>query len=69
VTLAVGSRGPAVASAQRALIARGIAVVGGADGVFGRYTESAVKTFQQRSALPVTGRVDVVTARLLGLTA
>jgi peptidoglycan hydrolase-like protein with peptidoglycan-binding domain len=69
VELAVGSRGPSVASAQRALIARGIAVVGGADGVFGRYTESAVKTFQQRSALPVTGRVDVVTARLLGLTA
>jgi peptidoglycan hydrolase-like protein with peptidoglycan-binding domain len=57
--LKIGSRGPAVASAQRAL---GIP----ADGVFGRQTRRAVRTFQRAHGLLVDGVIGPVTGGALG---
>jgi murein DD-endopeptidase MepM/ murein hydrolase activator NlpD len=62
-----GERGDRVAALQRALIAAGIEVPGGADGVFGAQTAGAVMTFQRREGLTVTGVVDATTASRLGL--
>ena len=64
--LVSGSNGPAVEDLQRTLNARlkpspGLAV----DGDFGPNTEKAVRRFQQLNKLPVTGRVDAATMRLL----
>lgn len=59
--LRTGSRGPAVAAAQRAL---GI----GADGVFGPQTRRAVKQFQRGHGLEVDGVIGPVTARALGVS-
>jgi peptidoglycan hydrolase-like protein with peptidoglycan-binding domain len=66
-TLRRGDRGTQVAVVQRALIRRGYSLPGGADGVFGRYTESVVKRFQTRHGLRPTGAVDRRTARRLGV--
>lgn len=63
----LGDRGDAVRALQNALIARGIKVPGGADGIFGRATETALGTFQTSIGLPATGSVDAVTAFALGL--
>jgi len=57
--LKIGSRGPAVAAAQRAL---GIP----ADGVFGRQTRRAVRTFQRAHGLLVDGVIGPVTRGALG---
>ena len=57
--LKIGSRGPAVAAAQRAL---GIP----ADGVFGRQTRHAVRTFQRAHGLLVDGVIGPVTGGALG---
>ena len=56
-----------MASAQRAMMARGIYVRGGATGVFEGWTKNAVINFQKRNGLPVTGIIDHGTARKLGL--
>jgi peptidoglycan hydrolase-like protein with peptidoglycan-binding domain len=64
----IGDRGPQVADLQRALIAAGIPVPGGADGVFGSMTAGAVIAFQRQNGLPVNGVVDAAVAALLGLT-
>ncbi len=63
--LTVGDRGERVASVQRALMAAGLSIRGGADGVFGTATQNAVRTFQRQQGLPVTGTVDVATLRAL----
>ncbi len=55
--LARGSRGPEVADVQRKLMAAGIQVAGGADGIFGAATEAAVKQFQRTHGLVQDGRV------------
>lgn len=60
-----GMRGPAVAQLQRRLVAAGIPVKGGADGIYGPATAAAVATFQQRHRLPVTGTVDAFTGGVL----
>jgi peptidoglycan DL-endopeptidase CwlO len=60
--LRLGSRGKAVRVLQQRL---GLP----ADGVFGRRTVRAVKRFQRRHGIKVTGRVGDVTRGALGLTA
>ena len=62
-----GDRGAEVKAVQQALIEKGITVAGGADGVFGPATRSAVTTFQAQQGLAQTGLVDDATARALGL--
>lgn len=66
-SIAQGARGAAVKAVQQALIAAGIAVPGGADGIFGAATASAVKRFQQAKGLIATGAVDQQTAAALGV--
>lgn len=63
--LARGSRGPAVADLQRALMAAGLQVAGGADGIFGPATEAALKRFQASKGLAQTGAVGPQTAAAL----
>ena len=62
-----GDRGESVRKLQRALIAAGVNVRGGADGVFGQSTSTAVKTFQSAKGLIASGDIDPSTAFLLGL--
>ena len=62
-------RGQRVVALQQALINAGIAVRGGADGVFGSATAAAVMAFQRAKGLPASGKVDAATAGALGLTA
>ena len=68
VGLAQGSTGADVVTLQNALIAAGVTVPGGADGVFGPATKSALTAYQSRSGLATTGTVDEATAAALGLT-
>lgn len=61
-TLSLGSRGPAVVAAQQAL---GIP----ADGIFGRATRRAVRSFQRSHGLTVDGVIGPRTAATLGTPA
>ena len=63
----LGDKGQVVRSLQRALIAQGISVSGGVDGIFGQATLNAVKTFQSNKGLIASGEVNSTTAFLLGL--
>ena len=66
--LVPGAEGEVVAAVQEALIAAGVEVDGGADGVYGNDTMAAVAEYQRRNdALQETGAVDVATARSLGV--
>jgi murein DD-endopeptidase MepM/ murein hydrolase activator NlpD len=56
-----------VRTLQNALIARGITVKGGADGVFGVATQIAITTFQGQNGLGSSGALDAPTAAALGL--
>lgn len=67
VLVRIGDRNTQVAAVQRALIAQGVAVRGGADGFFGPATLAAVRLFQERRGLAPTGEVNATTAHLLGL--
>jgi peptidoglycan hydrolase-like protein with peptidoglycan-binding domain len=62
-----GDRTPQVKQLQTLLIAAGINVRGGADGIFGSGTEAAVKDYQGRRGLTVNGMADTPTATLLGM--
>ena len=64
-----GDRSEQVARVQQLLMAAGITVRGGADGVFGPGTEAAVKQYQGIRGLPVSGLVDDPTAVALGIVA
>lgn len=66
VPMAVGTRGEAVRTVQRALRSTGITVT--ADGIFGPRTRQAVVSFQQARGLTSSGQVDVATVSALGLT-
>lgn len=63
--LRYGSLGSDVKQLQQLLIDRGIRVRGGADGVFGTATQSALKEFQASKGLPQSGTVDDATAGAL----
>lgn len=65
--LNVGQQGDVVRTLQRALIAAGIKVNGGADGVFGAATTAAVANYQRAMSIAATGVVDTLTAQFLGL--
>ncbi len=67
--VALGQRGDAVKRLQRALIAAGVTVRGGADGVFGVATTNAVTSYQRAMSIAATGQVDTLTAQFLGLVA
>lgn len=60
-----GAQGPDVSALQQALIDAGVPVSGGADGVFGPATRSAVTSFQNDRGLSATGVVDSATAEAL----
>jgi cell wall-associated NlpC family hydrolase len=66
--LGLGSRGPAVAQVQQAIIAMGWPLARGADGVFAASTQRALMAIQRANGLIVTGSMNIATARLLGLT-
>jgi peptidoglycan hydrolase-like protein with peptidoglycan-binding domain len=65
--LGQGARGDAVRAVQQALVNQGVAVPGGADGIFGAGTAAALKQFQSSKGLSATGTVDQATALALGL--
>lgn len=69
LVITVGERGEAVVRLQRALIAAGVTVRGGADGVFGPATTNAIITYQRAVSIAATGQVDTLTAQFLGLVA
>ena len=56
-----------MADLQRLLIAEGINVRGGVDGVFSIWTVYAVQTFQRMHRIHANGIVDETTARALGM--
>ena len=64
---ALGARGENVKAVQNALIAAGITVNGGADGIFGKDTKRALSSFQKAKAITVNGTLDEPTAIELGL--
>ncbi|WP_158412180.1 peptidoglycan-binding protein [Ilumatobacter nonamiensis] len=66
VGLKVGSQGTKVKELQRALQETGLVVRGGADGVFGSATQSALKAFQSVNGIPQTG---VTTAKGVAILA
>ena len=63
--LAVGHKGYRTVAMQKALNANGADLNG--DGEFGSKTLAALKAFQQKAGLPVTGKGDSVTLAALGL--
>ena len=64
---AFGARGEVVSALQNALIGAGIEVFGGADGVFGNATKTAISKFQAARNLATKGSLDEATAIELGL--
>jgi len=66
-SLKFGARGSAVVTLQQALINRGVAIKGGADGIFGKATRKALKTFQSNNKLIPDGQLNSTTAYFLGL--
>ncbi len=63
-----GATGDAVKEVQQKLIAAGVYVAGGADGVYGPATARAVRQYQQWNGLTASGTVDAATATKLGLS-
>lgn len=64
-----GNKGDNVRLVQKALVAAGIEVKGGVDGVFGGATFVALQKFQAATGITVTGALDTQTAIKLGLMA
>ena len=63
--LKIGSRGDSVKQLQQAIMKAGFTVVGGADGIFGVLTATALKSYQNANGLETTGVVDDATAAAL----
>jgi peptidoglycan hydrolase-like protein with peptidoglycan-binding domain len=66
VGLAPGAVGNLVKAFQQALIATGIRIPGGADGIYGPATANALRSFQSARGLSPSGAVDQATADALG---
>jgi peptidoglycan hydrolase-like protein with peptidoglycan-binding domain len=64
-----GNKGDNVRLVQSALVAAGIEIKGGVDGVFGGATFVALQKFQTANGLAITGALDTVTAIKLGVMA
>ena len=64
---AIGAKGELVTALQNALIAAGIKLNGGADGIFGKGTKAAIASFQKLKLIATTGTLDESTAIELGL--
>lgn len=64
-----GQSGDAVKALQQALVAKGFTLVGGIDGVFSPRTRATLRNFQSVVGFRPTGRLDLRTARVLGLVA
>ena len=64
-----GSGSKSVVIVQKALIAAGVRVAGGADGIFGAATARAISSFQKAKSIKATGRLDQQTAIALGVMA
>ncbi len=62
-----GAKGDAVRTVQQALVAAGVPVKGGVDGIFGAATAIALGTFQQARGLATTQAADLPTAIALGI--
>ena len=62
-----GDSGDRVRALQQSLLSAGIKIRGGADGVFGQLTTTAIKRFQRQNGLPITGAMNAQTAYKLGL--
>jgi N-acetylmuramoyl-L-alanine amidase len=67
VVLDIGSSGTNVVKVQKRLIQYDY-LNGVADGKYGAATQAAIKLFQRRNGLPVTGKVSTATAAALGVT-
>lgn len=67
--LQIGARGANVKILQQQLLAIGVPVFGGADGIFGQATKTAVSNFQRWNGLTVTGVVDTTTAARIAAAA
>ncbi|MDA3028758.1 MAG: peptidoglycan-binding protein [Actinomycetota bacterium] len=65
VGLRYGDWGDRVTAVQEALIAAGVSLRGGADGLFGRATESALRDFQSSVGIDASGVVDEATINAL----
>lgn len=63
--VARGAQGPAVKALQEQLIASGVYVGGGADGVFGAATTRALTQFQRWNGLTPTGTLNAATTKKL----
>lgn len=64
-----GSGSKNVVIVQKALMAAGVRVAGGADGIFGAATARAISSFQKAQNIKATGRLDQQTAIALGVMA
>lgn len=63
-----GGRGKSVLTVQSALVAAGVTVRGGTDGVFGSSTAEAISFFQKSKGLTVTSTLTPDTVSALGLS-
>ncbi len=63
--LSKGAKGPEVVAIQTQLMQLGISIKTGADGVFGKSTVAALKSFQRSMGLRRTGKLDAGTAAIL----
>lgn len=64
-----GNRGDSVVVVQKALVAAGVTVKGGVDGIFGAATSVSIAAFQTAKGIPATGRLDTRTGIALGVVA
>ena len=66
VALENGNRGDDITTLQQALIAGGY-LDGEADGIFGRQTAAAVRSFKENNALPTNAYESIVTGRMMDM--